>query len=181
MGFLRTLLRIQETWSSDTLSTRIGLMSCTVNLLRESYFRTKIRFLAQTVRCYAMQILTCHVVGPWGPGCPPEIRGSQKNWVLELFLKEITVWCHSQGINSPNPFMVDINLLIFLLRESWTVKCGLLKNPPTHPGYMVLGYPEYPNRSYEPHRQFAARELFSHQYSFSRSNHSRLCHADLEL
>ena len=61
------------------------------------------------------------------------------------------------------------------------VKCGLLKNPPIHPGNMVLGWPEYPNRSYEPHRQLAARELFSPQNSFSRSNHLLLCPAGLEL
>jgi len=64
MGFLRTRLRIQETWSSDNLSNRIGLTSRTVNLLRESYFRPKICFLAQTVRSYALQILSCHVLGP---------------------------------------------------------------------------------------------------------------------
>jgi len=64
MGFLRTHLHIQETWSSENLSTRIGLTSRTINLLRESYFRTKINFLAQTIRSYALQILSCHVLGP---------------------------------------------------------------------------------------------------------------------
>ena len=64
MGFLRTHLRIQETWSSDNLSTQIGLTSRTVNLLRESYFRPKIRFLAQTISSYALHILNCHVLGP---------------------------------------------------------------------------------------------------------------------
>jgi len=64
MGFLRTHLRVNETWSSDNLSTRIGLTSRTVNLLRESYFRTKIHFLAQTVRSYALQIMSYHVLGP---------------------------------------------------------------------------------------------------------------------
>ena len=63
-GLLETRQRIQETWSSDNLSTRIGLTSRTINLLRESYFRTKIHFLAQTVRSYALQILSCHVLGP---------------------------------------------------------------------------------------------------------------------
>ena len=78
VGFLRTLLRIQETWSSDNLSTRIGLMSRTVNLLRESYFRTKIHYLAQTVRSYALQILSCHVLGPWGPSWNPKSGPSKK-------------------------------------------------------------------------------------------------------
>ena len=64
MGFLITRLRIQETWSSDNLSNRIGLTSRTVNFLRESYFRRKIRFLAQTIHSYVLQILSCLVVGP---------------------------------------------------------------------------------------------------------------------
>ena len=64
VDFLRTCLRINETWSSDYLSTRIGLTIRTVNLLRESYFHTKIHFLAQTIHAYAMQILSCHVLGP---------------------------------------------------------------------------------------------------------------------
>ena len=64
MGFLGTRLRIQKTWSLDNLSNRIGLTSRTVNLLRESYFRRKIRFLVQTIRSYALQILSCHVLGP---------------------------------------------------------------------------------------------------------------------
>jgi len=64
VGFLRTALCIQETWSLDNLSTRIGLMSRTVNLLRERYFRTKIRFLAQTIHSYTIQILSYHLLGP---------------------------------------------------------------------------------------------------------------------
>ena len=63
MGFLGTRLRIQKIWSLDNLSNRICLTSRTVNFLRESYFRRKIHFLAQTIRSYALQILSYHVLG----------------------------------------------------------------------------------------------------------------------
>ena len=44
--------------------------------------------------------------------------GALKNLVLELFLKEITIRCQSQGPNSPKPFMVGVNLFVLLLRKS---------------------------------------------------------------
>ena len=85
MGFLRTHIRSQETWSSDNLSTRIGLTRRTVNLLRESYFRPKIRFLAQTIRSYAQQILSYHMLDHEDLAAHPKSRALKKTEYWNYF------------------------------------------------------------------------------------------------
>ena len=103
MGYLRTRLCIQEIWSSDNLSTRIGLTSRTVNLLRESYFRPKIRFLAQTVRSYALQILSCHVLGHENPAAHPKSGALNKNEYWNYFWRKLPLDVTPKGLIHQNP------------------------------------------------------------------------------